>query len=330
MPEGGPPPAAPVLEADEAHPTIEVRVVITPPTDDVDLETKLATLPPRPGVYLLRDANDKVLYVGKAKSLRSRVRSYFRGGDERAQVTFLVGRVARFETLVTANEKEALILENNLIKQYKPRYNIRLKDDKSYVSVKIDEHHEWPRLLVTRKIMRDGSRYLGPFSSAWSVRETLDTIRKIFPIRNCSDTVFRNRARPCIEYQIKRCPGPCCLPVDRVEYTRNLAESVDLLEGKNQQLVRALTTRMSAASEGLRFEEAARASVTSCAPSRRPSNASKRSLIGAATRTSSASIARAASSRSRSCSCAPESSPATRPTPSTTSSSATTRSWPPC
>jgi excinuclease ABC subunit C len=243
---------------DPPDPAVETRVTITPPIDDTDLETKLAALPQRAGVYLLRDAHGKVIYVGKAKVLRSRVRSYFRGGDERAQVRFLVDRVATFETLVTANEKEALILENNLIKQYKPRYNIRLKDDKSYVSVKIDERHEWPRLLVTRKLARDGSRYLGPFSSAWSVRETLDTIRKIFPLRNCSDTVFRNRARPCIEHQIKRCPGPCCLPVDKAEYARNLAQTIDLLQGKNQQLVRTLTARMEAAAEALRFEEAAR------------------------------------------------------------------------
>jgi excinuclease ABC subunit C len=248
----------PVAEADEPSPTVEVRVTMTPPTDETDLETKLATLPTRAGVYLLRDKGGKVIYVGKAKSLRSRVRSYFRGGDGRSQVAFLVDRAATFETLVTANEKEALILENNLIKQYKPRYNIRLKDDKSYVSVKIDEHHAWPRLIVTRKITRDGSRYLGPFSSAWSVRETLDTIRKIFPLRNCSDTVFRNRSRPCIEHQIKRCPGPCVLEVDAAEYRRNLAQTVDLLEGRNQQLVRTLTARMEAAADALRFEEAGR------------------------------------------------------------------------
>ena len=247
--------------ADEASDTPfpeALRVVISPAGDDTDIEAKLEGLPTRPGVYLLRDRHAKVIYVGKAKSLRSRVRSYFRGGDERPQVQFLVTRVASFETLVTANEKEALILENNLIKQYKPRYNIRLKDDKSYVSVKIDEEHAWPRLLVTRKLARDGARYLGPFSSAWSVRETLDTIRKIFPLRNCSDTVFRNRARPCIEYQIKRCPGPCCLPVDTDEYARNVAQTVELLEGKNTQLVRALTGRMELAATALRFEEAGR------------------------------------------------------------------------
>ncbi len=225
---------------------------------ETDLDGKLTALPPSPGVYLLRDAHGKVIYVGKAKSLRSRVRSYFRGGDERAQVKFLVSRVTSFETLVTANEKEALILENNLIKQFKPRYNIRLKDDKSYVSVKIEDAHAWPRLVVTRKLARDGSRYLGPFSSAWSVRETLDTIRKIFPLRSCGDAVFRNRSRPCIEYQIKRCPGPCVLDVDREEYGRNLSRTVELLQGKDQQIVRELQTRMQQAADELRFEDAAR------------------------------------------------------------------------
>jgi len=223
---------------------------------EADFDARLASLPARPGVYLLRDGHDKVIYVGKAKSLRGRVRSYFRGGDERAQVRFLVNRVASFETLVTGNEKEAFILENNLIKQYKPRYNIRLKDDKSYVSVKVEDTAGWPRLVVTRKLVRDGSRYLGPFSSAWSVRETLGTLRKIFPLRSCSDAVLRNRSRPCIEYQIKRCPAPCCLEVDQDEYGRNLAQTLELLEGKNREIVRALDTRMRAAAEAERFEEA--------------------------------------------------------------------------
>jgi excinuclease ABC subunit C len=223
---------------------------------EADLDARLGSLPARPGVYLLRDGHDKVIYVGKAKSLRSRVRSYFRGGDERAQVRFLVNRVASFETLVTGNEKEAFILENNLIKQYKPRYNIRLKDDKSYVSVKVEDTAGWPRLVVTRKLVRDGSRYLGPFSSAWSVRDTLGTLRKIFPLRSCSDAVLRNRSRPCIEYQIKRCPAPCCLEVDQDEYARNLAQTLELLEGKNREIVRALDTRMRAAAEAERFEEA--------------------------------------------------------------------------
>ena len=172
------------------------------------LDSRLASLPTQPGVYLLKDRHGRVIYVGKAKSLRARVRSYLRGGDERSQIRFLMRRVADVETLITANDKEAFILENNLIKQYKPRYNIRLKDDKSYVSVKVTLRDTWPRVLVTRKIVKDGSRYFGPFASAWSVRETLNTIRKVIPLRTCSDAVFRNRSRPCLEYQIKRCLAP--------------------------------------------------------------------------------------------------------------------------
>jgi excinuclease ABC subunit C len=222
------------------------------------LEEKLEAVQPRSGVYLLKDRQGKVIYVGKAKNLRNRVRQYFRGGDERSQVRFLMQKVHDLETLVTRNDKEALILENNLIKQYKPRYNIRLKDDKSYVSVKVTAKDDWPRILVTRKIVKDGSKYFGPYSSAYSVRETLDTIRKIIPLRTCSDGVFRNRSRPCLEYQIKRCLGPCCLPVDREVYQAHLREAVMLLEGKSQQLVKQLHDDMQRAAEELRFEEAAR------------------------------------------------------------------------
>ncbi len=209
-------------------------------------------------MYLLKDRHAKVIYVGKAKNLRARVRTYFRGGDERSQVRFLMQRVAGLETLVTVNDKEALILENNLIKQYKPRYNIRLKDDKSYVSVKVTAQDPWPRILVTRKIVKDGSKYFGPYASAWAVRETLDTIRKVIPLRTCSDGVFRNRSRPCIEYQIKRCLAPCCLPVDPEVYHRHVREATLLLEGKSQQLTRQLEEEMRRASDALRFEDAAR------------------------------------------------------------------------
>jgi len=222
------------------------------------LEDRLARIPTGPGVYLLKDAAGHVIYVGKAVNLRQRIRSYLRGGDERSQVRFLVGRLADFETLVTASEKEALILENNLIKQYKPRYNIRLKDDKSYVSVKVTVQEPWPRVLVTRRIARDGSRWFGPFHSASAVRDTLDTIRKIFPLRTCSDAVFRNRSRPCIEYEIKRCLAPCVLPVDRAAYEEHLRQAMLLLEGRSRDVVEALRQRMAAAAEAERFEEAAR------------------------------------------------------------------------
>jgi excinuclease ABC subunit C len=225
---------------------------------DDEIQRKLDQIPPESGVYLLRDKAGKVLYVGKAKSLRPRVRAYFRdGGDTRFQVRFLMSRVKDFETLVTASEKEALILENNLIKQYRPRYNIRLKDDKSYLSAKVTKH-AWPRIMVTRKIVKDGGRYFGPFGSADGLRETIDVIRKVFPLRTCSDAVFRNRARPCLEYQIKRCLGPCVLPVDRDEYQRHLEAAIMLLEGRDLELLKTMRERMKDYAERLEFEEAAK------------------------------------------------------------------------
>jgi excinuclease ABC subunit C len=222
------------------------------------LDERLSTVPTGPGVYLLKDRQGRVIYVGKAVNLRARVRTYLRGGDERSQVRFLVDRLADFETLVTVSEKEALILENNLIKQYRPRYNIRLKDDKSYVSVKVTLGDPWPRVLVTRRIVKDGSRYFGPFASASAVRDTLDTIRKVFPLRTCSDPVFRNRSRPCIEYDIKRCLGPCVLPVDREAYQEHLRQVMLLLEGRNSEVTRVLRRRMEAAALAEQFEDAAR------------------------------------------------------------------------
>lgn len=234
-------------------PTVRSSVI-----ESEEFERKLAAIAPDPGVYLLRDKTGKVLYVGKAKSLRSRVRAYFReGGDGRFQVRFLMTKVRDFDTLVTTSEKEALILENSLIKQYHPRYNIRLKDDKSYLSAKIT-NHPWPRIMVTRKIVKDGGKYFGPFGSADGLRETIDVIRKVFPLRTCSDPVFRNRTRPCLEYQIKRCMGPCCLPVDREEYDRHLKAAQMLLEGRNLELLRELREQMRSHAERLEFEQAAR------------------------------------------------------------------------
>ena len=190
------------------------------------INEKLAILPARPGVYLMRDKAGKVIYVGKAKDLRARVRAYFNNSDERSQVQFLVRRIMDFETLVTANEKEALILENNLIKQYKPRYNIRLKDDKSYLSIKVTTAHPWPRIFATRKIVKDGNRYFGPFASAVAARETIDIIEKHFLLRNCTEHNFRNRSRPCLQYQIKRCLAPCVLPVSAEEYREQVRQAV--------------------------------------------------------------------------------------------------------
>lgn len=222
------------------------------------LEEKLDSLPPQPGVYLMRDRDGKVIYVGKAKDLRARARAYFRSGDGRSHVQFLVRRVEDIETLVTSNEKEALILENNLIKQYKPRYNIRLKDDKSYLSIKVTTQHPWPRMFATRKIVKDGNRYFGPFSSAIAARETLDIIEKHFLLRTCTDYNFKNRARPCLQYQIKRCLGPCVLPVEPQEYQEQVRQATLFIEGKRQELIDELKGRMKEKADGLEFEAAAK------------------------------------------------------------------------
>lgn len=222
------------------------------------LEEKLDSLPSRPGVYLMRDRGGKVIYVGKAKELKARVRAYFRSGDGRSQIQFLLRRVEDVETLVTSNEKEALILENNLIKQYKPRYNIRLKDDKSYLSIKVNVRHPWPRIIATRKIVKDGSRYFGPYSSAFAVRETLDIIEKHFLLRNCTEHNFKNRARPCLQYQIKRCLAPCVLPVDPKEYQENLKRALLFIEGKRHELVEGLRRKMQEKADALEFEAAAK------------------------------------------------------------------------
>ena len=219
---------------------------------------KIANLPSRSGVYLMRDDRGKVIYVGKAKDLRARVRAYFNNPDERSQIQFLVRRVADIETLVTSSDKEALILENNLIKQYKPRYNIRLKDDKSYLSIKVMTQHDWPRIFTTRKIVKDNNRYFGPFSSAVAARETLDIVEKHFLLRNCTEHNFKNRSRPCLQYQIKRCLAPCVLPVSQPEYRERVRQAMLFIEGKQNELLVELKQRMEEKAEALEFEAAAK------------------------------------------------------------------------
>ncbi len=222
------------------------------------LKEKLAGLPACPGVYLMRDKGGKVIYVGKARDLRARVRAYFNASDERSQIPFLVRRVDDVETLVTGNDKEALILENNLIKQYKPRYNIRLKDDKSYLSIKVTTQHPWPRIFATRKIVKDGNRYFGPFSSAVAARETIDIIEKHFLLRNCTDHNFKNRTRPCLQFQIKRCWAPCVLPVSSDDYREQVRQAMLFIEGKQKELIAELKQRMREKSDALEYEAAAK------------------------------------------------------------------------
>lgn len=223
------------------------------------LQTKSQNLPAKPGVYLFKDNSNVVVYVGKAQNLKSRVRQYIRGGDGRVQIPFLVNNVSDLEVVVTRNEKEALLLEITLIQKHKPKYNIRLKDDKSYWHLKVTTStEEWPRLLLTRQVRKDGNKYLGPFHSSISIRQTLDTSRTVFPVRTCSNSVFNNRTRPCLEYQIKRCLGPCTEQVDSGEYRRHVDNAVLLLQGKNTSLVKTLKQRMLQASDKMHYEEAAR------------------------------------------------------------------------
>ncbi|MGC4092325.1 MAG: excinuclease ABC subunit UvrC [Polyangiaceae bacterium] len=229
----------------------------TLPTDP--LEDKLGLLPAAPGCYIFRDTQGEVLYVGKAKSLRSRVRSYFQdsNSDTRAFLPFLRRQVSDFETIVTGTEKEATILENNLIKERKPRYNVKLRDDKEYLNLRLASEHEWPRLELVRRPKPDGARYFGPYHSATAARRTLNVVEKHFKLRTCTDRELASRKRPCLEYQIKRCPGPCVLDVDREAYATQVRAVALFLAGRHDELTRELKARMSDASESLEFELAA-------------------------------------------------------------------------
>lgn len=214
-------------------------------------------LPRRPGVYFMRDAAGQVIYVGKAKDLRERVKTYFAGGDGRAQIEFLIRRTRRIETIITGSENQAFILERDLIAKYKPRYNIRLKDDRAYLNIRIDKDAPWPRLELVRRVEQDGALYFGPYSFSYELRSLLEVVRRVVPLRTCSDTVFYNRQRPCLEHQIKRCAGPCCLPVARGDYMEWVRQAAAILEGKTDRLVKELNHQMEQCAEDLRFEEAA-------------------------------------------------------------------------
>lgn len=225
------------------------------------LREEIKSFPAAPGVYIMKNDKGVVIYVGKAASLKNRVRSYFSGQDERYQVRFLMNRVASIEIMVTDTEKEALILEDILIKKHRPRYNINLKDDKTYLSLKVDMTHDFPRVEVVRVKKKDSKgkvRYFGPYSSAQGLRETLGLLHKIFPLRTCRETNFSNRVRPCLSYQIKRCSGPCCGHIDRDSYRAMIAEVLLFLEGRSDEIVKRFKSRMKGAAELLDFEEAAR------------------------------------------------------------------------
>jgi len=217
-----------------------------------------ADYPDTPGVYLMKDVSGRILYVGKAKSLRKRLCSYFRAGADHSPKTLaLVAKINHIDVLLVSTEKEALLLEESLIKKHRPRYNIVLRDDKRSLLFRLDKRSDYPRLTMTRQVARDGSAYFGPFSSASAARATLKLVGGIFPLRKCSDRVFKNRVRPCLYHQIGQCLGPCCLPVDRARYQELVAQVEQFLAGRSRSLVRELKRRMREASEHQRYEEAA-------------------------------------------------------------------------
>lgn len=226
--------------------------------DTFEPERFLQTVTTRPGVYRMLGGDGKVLYVGKARNLKKRLTSYFRAGGLPVKTRALMGHVQRIEVTVTGTEGEALILENNLIKEFKPRYNILLRDDKSYPYIYLSAHPDFPRLGFHRGAKEAKGRYFGPYPSAASVRESLNLLQKVFPVRQCEDSFFRNRSRPCLQYQIKRCTAPCVGFVDRDGYQEDVRHAVMFLEGKNQQVINELVEQMETASQHLRFEEAAR------------------------------------------------------------------------
>ena len=225
----------------------------------MNVENKVQLLPESPGVYLLKDPKGVVIYVGKAKNLRNRVRSYFQRVDERdAKTRTLMSKITDVDYLVTESEKEALILENNLIKKHKPRYNVKIKDDKNYICLRLTLEEPFPKLMIVRRIKKDRSLYFGPFPSALAVRNTLKLIHKLFPLRSCKDAKFKNRARPCINYQMERCLAPCVEKVDSRTYGEIVKEVRLFLQGKGKELIRILKGRMREKSDLLDFEGAAR------------------------------------------------------------------------
>jgi excinuclease ABC subunit C len=222
-------------------------------------DQKINRLPTNAGIYLFKDQKGTILYVGKAGNIRHRVSSYFqkREGMD-AKTLAMLEKVADIDTMVTDTEKEALILEDNLVKTHHPRYNVKLRDDKNYPCLKLSMEEKYPTLCVVRRIKKDGSLYFGPYPSATSLRETLRAIRRLFPIRTCIDTKFTHRLRPCINYEMDRCPGPCCEEVDPAKYREVVQQVRMFLTGKNKDLVENLKKRMNEESEKLNFEGAAK------------------------------------------------------------------------
>ncbi|MEO1247239.1 MAG: excinuclease ABC subunit UvrC, partial [Pseudomonadota bacterium] len=225
---------------------------------EFDLDAFLRTLTHRPGVYRMLDDAHKVIYVGKARDLKKRVATYFQKSVNEAKTAAMVAQVAKVEVTVTNTEAEALLLEHTLIKQDRPRYNVVLRDDKSYPFIYASTDQAYPRLRFHRGARKGKGKYFGPYPSAGAVRQTLAELQKLFMIRNCNESFFRNRTRPCLQYQIKRCTAPCVGLISEGEYRRDIEAAIQFLEGKNQAVIESFAERMEEASKNLDFEQAAR------------------------------------------------------------------------
>lgn len=230
---------------------------MTPSTSSFDSASLLQEMPHHPGVYRMLDATGTILYVGKARDLKHRLASYFRPNVDSVKTRTLVSKICNVEVTVTRNETEALVLENQLIKAYQPRYNLLLRDDKGYLYIYLSTHQKFPRIAFHRGTRQPPGRYFGPYPSGGAVRETLVILQKLFRIRPCEDSVFAHRTRPCLQHQIGRCAAPCVGLVDQTSYTRDVLHAILFLEGKDSQVVEELVGHMEEASRTLNFEQAA-------------------------------------------------------------------------
>jgi excinuclease ABC subunit C len=226
-------------------------------SEQFDAKVFVDSLPGRPGVYRMLDSDGQILYVGKARNLKSRVASYFQPSNVQPKVQALIAKTANMEVTITNSDTEALLLEYNLIKRHRPRFNVVLRDDKSFPYLHLETNHEFPRLNFYRGSRNEPGKYFGPYPSAGAVRDTLQQLQKLFRIRNCDDTYFANRSRPCLQYQIQRCTAPCVGLVSKEHYARDVSAAIKVLEGRNDEVSEELGRRMDAAAERLDFEEAA-------------------------------------------------------------------------
>ena len=229
---------------------------------NTDIKQKLKTLPDKPGVYMMMDKNHKIIYVGKAISLKNRVRQYFQSpGSHSPKVRAMVSHINTFEYIVTDTELEALILECNLIKENRPKYNVLLRDDKTYPNINITLGEEYPRLVKTRRIIKDGAKYFGPYTNEGALNETINIIHNIYPIRKCNNNIERmikNHERPCLNYHIEKCMGPCTGEIGKEEYMNMIDEIIMFLDGKEEELIYKIEEKMKRAADAMDFEKAAK------------------------------------------------------------------------